>query len=50
MDSFVYEIDAEDFYKDIAKDIVTKFDTSGYPKDDTRPLPVEKKQEGCKHN
>ena len=42
MNSFVYEIDAEDFHKDIANDIVTKFDTSGYPKDDNRPQPIGK--------
>ena len=29
-DSFVYEIETEDFYKNIAKDEETKFDTSGY--------------------
>ena len=28
----------EDFYKDIAKDVETKFDTSGYFEDDHRPL------------
>ena len=26
--SFVYEIETEDFYRDMAKDIETKFDTS----------------------
>ena len=40
-DSFVYEIEAEDFYKDIAKDMEKRFDTSGYSKDDSRPLPIE---------
>ena len=39
-DSFVYEIETEDFYRDIAKDVETKFDTSGYSKDDSRPLPT----------
>ena len=29
-DSFVYEIETEDFYRDIAKDVETRFDTSGY--------------------
>ena len=29
-DSFVYEIESEDFYKDIAKDVKKRFDTSGY--------------------
>ena len=29
-DSFIYEIETEDFYRDIAKDVETRFDTSGY--------------------
>ena len=29
----MYEIQTEDFYKDIADDIKTRFDTSEYPKD-----------------
>ena len=41
-DSFVYEIETEDFCKDIAKDVEKKFDTSGYSKDDKRPLPIGK--------
>ena len=39
-DSFVYEIETEDFYRDIAKDVKKRFDTSGYSKDDNRPLPI----------
>ena len=39
--SFVYEIETEDFYRDIAKDVKKRFDTSGYSKDDSRPLPIE---------
>ena len=38
--SFVYEIETEYFHRDIAKDGETKFDTSGYLKDDDRPLPI----------
>ena len=38
-DSFVYDIETEDFYKDIADDVETRFDTSGYC---DRPLPVGK--------
>ena len=34
----VYSIKTEDFYKDIADDVVSRFDTSGYVPD--RPLPV----------
>ena len=33
-DSLVYEIETEAFYKDIANDVETKFDTSRYSKDD----------------
>ena len=39
-DSFVYEIETEDFYKDIAKDVEKRSDTNGYSKDDNRPLPI----------
>ena len=41
-ESFVYETEKEDFYKDIAKDTQKNFDTSGYSKDDNRPLPIGK--------
>ena len=32
-DSLMYEIETEDFYKDITPDVRTKFDTSNYPKE-----------------
>ena len=32
-DSLMYEIQTDDFYKDISSDILTKFDTSDYPKE-----------------
>ena len=32
-DSLMYEIETEDFYKDIADDIPRWFDTSNYPED-----------------
>ena len=38
--SFVYDIQTEDFYADIADDMLERFDTSGY--DDARPLPIGK--------
>ena len=38
--SLIYSINTEDFYKDIADDIETRFDTSGYILD--RPLPIGK--------
>ena len=37
-DSLVYHIKTEDFYADIADDVKTRFDTSGYIPD--KPLPV----------
>ena len=40
--SFVYEIETEDFYRDIAKDVEKRFDTIGYPKDENRPPPIGK--------
>ena len=39
-DSYVYDIKTEDFYKDIAEDVESRFDTSGYVND--RPLPIGK--------
>ena len=41
-DRFVYEIENEDFYRDIANDVEKRFDTSGYSKDNNRPLPIGK--------
>ena len=38
--SFVYEIEIEDFYRDIVKDVEKRLDTSEYSKDDNRPLPI----------
>ena len=40
MDSLVYDIKTEDFYKDIANDVEARFDTSGYSTRDFRPLPI----------
>ena len=39
-DSFVYKIETEDFYRDIAKDVKKKFDRSGYSGDYNRPLTI----------
>ena len=41
-DSLIYSIKTEDFYSDIADDLEARFDTSGYPNDGFRPLPVGK--------
>ena len=43
-DSFLYEIESEDFYRDIAKDVKKRFDTSGYSKDDNKPPPIGEKK------
>ena len=37
-DSLIYDIETEDFYKDIAEDFKDRFDMNGYNPD--RPLPV----------
>ena len=39
-DSFVYNIETEDFYDDIAGEVESRFDTSGYRDDGSRLLPV----------
>ena len=39
-DSLVYDIKTEDFYKDIANDVETRFDTNEYGSG--RPLPIGK--------
>ena len=42
-DSFMYEMETDDFYREIAQDTETRFDTSNYSKDHNRPLPIGKK-------
>ena len=39
-DSFVYDIETDDFYEDIAGEVESRFDTSGYRDDGSRPLQV----------
>ena len=39
-DSLVYHIKTKDFYADISSMVKLRFDTSGYDKKDTRPLPI----------
>ena len=41
-DSLIYDIETEDFYKDIADDVENRFATSGYRNNRSRPLPVGK--------
>ena len=42
MDSLIYSIKTEDFYSDISLDVESRFNTSGYPSDGSRPLPIGK--------
>ena len=44
-DSLIYSIGTEDFYSDIADDIESRFNTSGYPNDGSRPFPVGKNKQ-----
>lgn len=37
---FVYEIETEDYYKDIAKNVAARFHTIRYLKEDNRPIPI----------
>ena len=39
-DSLMYEIETEDFYKDISKDVKDRFDTSDYPKNHPSGIPT----------
>ena len=41
-DSLIYSIKTEDFYSDISPDVESRFNTSGYPNDGSRPLPIGK--------
>ena len=41
-DWIIYSIETKDFYKDIVNDVDSRFDTSGYPNDGLRPLPIGK--------
>ena len=39
-DSFMYEIQTEDFYKDISEDVKNRFDTSDYPENHPSGIPT----------
>ena len=41
-DSLVYHIKTKDFYADISNDVEERFDTSGYNKENAKPLPIRK--------
>ena len=42
-DSLIYNIETEDFYKDMADDVESRFDTSGYIPDCLLPIGLNKK-------
>ena len=42
-DSLIYNIETEDFSKDIAEDVPARFDTSGYNPDRSLPVGLNKK-------
>ena len=42
MDSLIYSIKTKDFYSDISPDVESRFDTSSYPNDRSRPLSIGK--------
>ena len=44
-DSLIYSIGTEDFYSDISPDVESRCETSVYPNDGSRPLPVGKNKE-----
>ena len=48
-DSLMYEIETEDFYKDISGDVRDRFDTSDYPENHPSGIPtgINKKVLGC---
>ena len=39
-DSLMYEIETEDYYKDISEDVKDRFDTSGYPPNHPSSIPI----------
>ena len=41
-DLLVYHIKTKDFCADISNDVEKRFDTSGYNKENTKPLPIGK--------
>ena len=41
-DSFIIDIETEDFFEDISNDVERWFDTSNYDENDKRPLPIGK--------
>ena len=43
-DSLMYDIETEDFYRDISGDVGDKFDISDYPEDHMTGIPTGKKK------
>ena len=42
IDNFLFEIETEDFYRDIPKDVEAKFDTNKFSEDDNKLLQIGK--------
>ena len=49
-DSLIYDIETDDFYKDIAEDVKDRFDTSGYNPNQPLPVGLNKKMIGLMKN
>ena len=41
-DSFIFQVETEDFYADISDDVEDRFDTSAYSNEINRPIPIGK--------
>ena len=48
-DSLMYEMETEDFYKDISGDVAAKFDTSNFPKDYPSGIPTGYNKKGVRY-
>ena len=49
-DSFIFQVETEDFYKDISNDVDSRFDISAYSKDLNRPLPIGKNKKSTRND
>ena len=49
-DSTMYEIQTEDFYKDITQNVKKLFDTSNYPSDHPSKIPTGKNKKKIQEN
>jgi len=49
-DSLMYEIETEDFYRDISDDVEARFDTSDFDKDHPSGIPTSKNKKTNRHD